>query len=159
MSTAIRHIRGNLISWLALFVALGGTSYAAFSVPANSVGVRQIRNGSITPSKFNGRKITGYVRHWARLSAQGNLVASSPRTQVFSGGVGGGEITWHDAISPKCMPFASVDLTRASPPYAPGSAIVSIIGGPRRTSEIQVLTYDGQGNPSPRPVDVILVCP
>jgi hypothetical protein len=36
-------IRKNLIAYLALFVALGGTSYAAVSLPGNSVGTRQLR--------------------------------------------------------------------------------------------------------------------
>ena len=35
-----------LISLIALTVALGGTSYAAFRFPAGSVGTRQLANGS-----------------------------------------------------------------------------------------------------------------
>jgi hypothetical protein len=31
-------VRGNLIALVALFIALGGTSYAATVLPANSVG-------------------------------------------------------------------------------------------------------------------------
>jgi hypothetical protein len=38
---------------IALFVALGGTSYAATQLPAGSVGTRQIRPGSVTPSKLS----------------------------------------------------------------------------------------------------------
>ena len=37
---------------MALFVALGGTSYAAFGVPTNSVGSAQIRNGAIPSGKL-----------------------------------------------------------------------------------------------------------
>lgn len=32
------HVRANAVSYVALFVALGGTSYAALRLPANSVG-------------------------------------------------------------------------------------------------------------------------
>lgn len=39
----------TVIAYLALFTALGGTSYAALSLPANSVGSRQIRNHSVKP--------------------------------------------------------------------------------------------------------------
>lgn len=38
---------------IALFVALGGTSYAATQLPANSVGTRQIRPGAVTKSKLS----------------------------------------------------------------------------------------------------------
>ncbi len=44
-------IRKNLIAYLALFIALGGTSYAAISLPAHSVGTRQLRNGAVTGAK------------------------------------------------------------------------------------------------------------
>jgi hypothetical protein len=42
-----------VISLIALFVALGGTTYAATSLPANSVGTPQIKNGAVTGSKLN----------------------------------------------------------------------------------------------------------
>ena len=38
------HIRHNVVGYLALFVALGGASYAAVNLPANSVGGRQIKS-------------------------------------------------------------------------------------------------------------------
>jgi hypothetical protein len=41
----------NVTSTLALIVALGGTSYAAISLPAGSVGPRQLRNRSVTDLK------------------------------------------------------------------------------------------------------------
>jgi hypothetical protein len=43
---------GNVVATLALFIALGGTSYAALKLPANSVGSAQIRNNAVTPSKI-----------------------------------------------------------------------------------------------------------
>jgi hypothetical protein len=36
-----------VISLIALFVALGGASYAAVSLPSNSVGTAQIRNNAV----------------------------------------------------------------------------------------------------------------
>jgi hypothetical protein len=38
---------------IALFIALGGTTYAATQLPANSVGTRQIRPGAVTPAKLS----------------------------------------------------------------------------------------------------------
>ena len=35
-----------IVAYVALFIALGGTGYAAMSLPANSVGTGQLRNGA-----------------------------------------------------------------------------------------------------------------
>jgi hypothetical protein len=43
-----RHVARNAVGYLALFVALGGTSYAAIKLPANSVGTKQVRKGAVT---------------------------------------------------------------------------------------------------------------
>jgi hypothetical protein len=42
----------NVTSSLALFLALGGTSYALTRLPSNSVGTAQIRNRAVTPAKL-----------------------------------------------------------------------------------------------------------
>lgn len=49
-----RHLTPSLaISCIALFVALGGSSYAAVKLKANSVTSREIRNGSVTLADLN----------------------------------------------------------------------------------------------------------
>ncbi len=42
----------NVISTVAVFIALGGASYAAISLPADSVGTAQIRAGAVTLPKL-----------------------------------------------------------------------------------------------------------
>jgi hypothetical protein len=42
----------NVIATLALFVSLGGASYAATTLPRSSVGTAQLRSGSVTGSKL-----------------------------------------------------------------------------------------------------------
>ncbi len=49
----ITYLRRHHIGIIALFVALGGTSYAATQLPVNSVGTRQIRPGAVTPAKLS----------------------------------------------------------------------------------------------------------
>src|ERR1700678_2621687 len=39
----------NVVATLALFISLGGASYAAVTLPAGSVGPRQLRDGAGTP--------------------------------------------------------------------------------------------------------------
>jgi len=50
-SSVLRHIRRNVVAYAALFIALGGSSYAAIKLPANSVGNRQLKKGAVTASK------------------------------------------------------------------------------------------------------------
>jgi hypothetical protein len=44
------YLRTHGIALLALFVALGGTSYAATQLPTNSVGSKQIKDGEVKKS-------------------------------------------------------------------------------------------------------------
>jgi hypothetical protein len=48
----------NVTATLALFVALGGSSYAALSLPRNSVGANQIRVGAVGTSEIRDRSVT-----------------------------------------------------------------------------------------------------
>ena len=48
----------NVTSSLALFIALGGASYAAIKVPANSVGTKQVKNRAITARKLDSKVLT-----------------------------------------------------------------------------------------------------
>jgi len=43
------------VALIALFVALGGTGYAAFSLPRDSVGTAQLKNGAVTKKKISAR--------------------------------------------------------------------------------------------------------
>ena len=47
-----------LVACIALFVALGGTSYAAIVLPANSVGTKQIKNNAVTAAKVKNNAVT-----------------------------------------------------------------------------------------------------
>lgn len=48
-----RHLNyANVIASLALFIALGGASYAAVALPSNSVGTKQLRKNAVAASKL-----------------------------------------------------------------------------------------------------------
>jgi hypothetical protein len=55
----LRFLRGNTIALLALFVALGGTTYAATSLPKNSVGTKQLKKNAVTNPKIKANAVTG----------------------------------------------------------------------------------------------------
>jgi hypothetical protein len=48
-----------VISIIALTISLGGTGYAAFALPAGSVGTKQLKNGSVTAAKVKHKSLTG----------------------------------------------------------------------------------------------------
>jgi hypothetical protein len=150
MNRLSHHLRGNAVAYLALFVALGGSSYAAINLPAGSVGPRQIRNHSITPIKFDPTKIGASVRYWAVVDGNGRVLAShpKPRTFGFVNGDGSGVVTWGRPTQANCYPLATIN------DILPGFASVSIAG-----LAVDVSTYDTNGAPASRTVDVAVLCP
>ena len=54
----VRYVRRHHIGLLALFIALGGTSYAAVTLPANSVGTKQIKKNAVTSSEIKTNAVT-----------------------------------------------------------------------------------------------------
>ncbi|HEX9968429.1 MAG TPA: hypothetical protein VGB06_10850 [Solirubrobacterales bacterium] len=58
MKTLRRHLTyANVISTIALFVALGGASYAALEIPKGSVGTPQLKRGAVTSGKVRDGSI------------------------------------------------------------------------------------------------------
>jgi hypothetical protein len=163
----LNHIKSNGIAYLALFVALGGASYAATNLPPGSVGTAQLRSGavttnklanaSVTPAKLNPQGIGGSVRHWAQISAQGTIESSSSRARVIGNPHQGGYvITWSDTFSNRCIAVAT--------PLAPslllgptsGFANARITGA--HPTSVWVDTYDPQGQSSPAAFSLAVIC-
>jgi hypothetical protein len=48
----------HVIAMLALFVAMGGTGYAALKLPKNSVGSKQIKKNAVTGKKIKKNSVT-----------------------------------------------------------------------------------------------------
>jgi hypothetical protein len=60
----MRKVRGklsfsNVVALLALFIALGGSAYAASQLPKNSVGTKQLKDGAVTTAKIKNGAVTG----------------------------------------------------------------------------------------------------
>ncbi|MGB0094883.1 MAG: hypothetical protein WBP81_20410 [Solirubrobacteraceae bacterium] len=167
MTRLLAHVRGNAIAYLALFVALGGTGYAAISLPANSVGTRQLRNravtakkvanGSITSAKLNSSDINGSIRLWARISPTGTVLASKPRAETvgWSSLGHGGEISWERAIPKGCFSLATVDGFGSQ-----GFASVATLNQPRPAGAFVIVqTFNTSGQSAAEPVNVAVICP
>ena len=154
MSKVVRHLKQNVVAYLALFVALGGTSYAAIRLPTGSVGNRQIRNHSITPIKFDRNTIGGYVRMWARVSADGKVLASRPRATVvnwFPAGSQflGGKLHWNTGVSSSCFALAT---TESLPGASYASDEIASLGN-RGGTTVAVSLSEAV------PVDLAVICP
>jgi hypothetical protein len=80
----LEYLKRHHVGILALFVALGGTTYAATQLPAGSVGSRQLRAGAVSTAKIQNGAVTP-----AKLSP---AVAALLR----KGGPTGAEAAWRD---------------------------------------------------------------
>lgn len=49
----------NVMSTIAVFMALGGVGFAAATLPANSVGTRQLKNKAVTSLKIKTKAVNG----------------------------------------------------------------------------------------------------
>lgn len=148
MTKILAYLRSNAIALLALFVALGGTSYAAYSLPAGSVGARILRNHSITPVKLDPRFTAAFVRDWAVIDGNGHVMASHPRARTFGfGGTGMGTVTWRQRPRSGCFGLATVN------DVSPGFA--QVFGNP---GQLGVQTYGLSGRLAPATVAVAVLC-
>jgi hypothetical protein len=91
----VDYLRAHALAVTALglsVLALAGASYAAIGLPAGSVGTAQLRNGSITPPKFDPKTVGGYVRAWAHVGAGGHIIAGSPGAVANYKGLSGASV-------------------------------------------------------------------
>jgi hypothetical protein len=150
----LQHLRRHVVGYVALFVALGGTSYAALDV----------NNHSIDPVKLNPRHFGGYVRAWASVAASGRVIAASSRkVRVVKhrqpAPPADYDVFWHVHPTSRCVALVNVDASVASSSGdLPGTAVPQTIQIPRQAAETTVRTYDGTGQLKPLPFDVALLC-
>jgi hypothetical protein len=161
LTRLLHHIRQNLIASIALFVALGGTSYAAISLPAGSVGTRQLKNHSVTAAKLEPTSVAANVRAWATLQWFGAWRIQSSTSDIRVTNIAAGEvISWRRTRFPRnCM--ASVTPIRNFPVEA---GIVSRYGYVTTTFDgsaghLEIDALAPNGAPQLQSVNVLILCP
>lgn len=113
MTRVLAFLKHNAIAIAALFIALGGTSYAAVAIPRNSVGTKQLRNGAVTPAKL-ATGTGGEVAAVTQLNSDGGVVSSNPKTvkvtnwQTNQPGLvsESGIVTYPHPFPKACLPIA-----------------------------------------------------
>jgi hypothetical protein len=167
MSRLSQHVRSNAVAYLALFVALGGTSYAAISLPAGSVGTAQLQNGAVTANKLangavsarklDGSAIGGSVRHWASVSADGRVLGGSRGARVT---VSGAEykLRWNAEFSSRCAVVITPAAVPGIAPIADSTGVGVDDPGPGRgDTTVFVWTYS-HDMPTKAPFYAAVIC-
>jgi hypothetical protein len=165
----LAYLRENILALLALFVALGGSSYAALSLPAGSVGTRQLRNGAVTSRKLAKHAVTaanldpesipGHIADWAQIRSDGHVTSSRPNASVSLTDPTRGiyRVFWHRSIQLNCIAMANP----TNVPTVLGQASADTLGpfGRGRNTYFIVQTFDASGNNVPESVNVVVICP
>lgn len=171
----------NVTATCALFLALGGTSYAAFTLPRNSVGSNQIRAGAVRSSELHNGSITlvdvsrraraalrgapgapgpvgpagpagaPALRYFEAVSSTGSLVSGTATSGGRSTSIGSYVIGFAGSTS-GCAAVATLGTTDASIAAA-GHITTSDQGG-----RVGVQTYDASGAPADLPFQLIVAC-
>jgi hypothetical protein len=127
----------NVVSVMALFVALGGASYAAVSLPRNSVGPKQIKrravrgrhinDNAVSGSKIQPDAITGDKVKDGSLGSFDILDNNLTAADLADGAVGAGELG-ANSVGPSELGANSVDSSKVkdgsigAADLAPGAA-------------------------------------
>jgi hypothetical protein len=146
----LHHIRSNSVAYAALFIALGGSSYAAVTINGS-----QIRNRTINPVKLNPRFINGNTRAWAIVRPNGTLLAGSGRPRPGFNPPNDYVIGWGVNVG-RCATQATVDGAASPVTGRIGYATAATVGG--RGGETFVQTYNESGQPTPLAFDLTVTC-
>lgn len=163
MTKLLTHVKRNVVAYLALFVALGGTSYAAINLPAGSVGSKQLRSGAVTnkklakgsvgPADLDRKTVGGYVRGYVQIGPLGQILASRPAAKVVvwhtAGTDPGGTIQWMQAFPRPCFAMATAVYRGGTSPAASAQL---------QSGKNTAVTYIGVSTPEV-PVNVAVICP
>ncbi len=176
----------NIVASVALFLALGGVSYAALRLPANSVGTAQIKNRAVTLSKVapgaqralrgqtgaigpqgpqgsQGRQGPQGLTLFARVDETGALHQHSPGVLASKSSILAGAyyVDFPQDVS-GCAPVISPAQT-SNNGSIPDAQFLAVPDGDFASSgvkpnQVDVSATDASGNPISAPFDLILAC-
>jgi len=80
-----------IVALIALFVALGGGAYAATTLPRNSVGTAQLKDGAVTARKLHNGAFTAEKIAYGSLLAKDFKAGQLPSGATGAAGTPGGQ--------------------------------------------------------------------
>jgi hypothetical protein len=117
--TFVRRLRPSpamVVAFVALLVALGGTSYAAVKLAANSVQTKHIKNSAVTGAKVKANTITGADVNEATLAG---IKSAEAQRAIRAVGI--------EKVTIKSAPFAlAVAPQTPCPGTPPGSCFLPV---------------------------------
>jgi hypothetical protein len=113
----------NVMATVAVFIALGGASYAATQLPKNSVGAKQLRKNAVTTAKIKNGAVT--AKKVKDGSLTGNVLADGTITgaKVQDGSLSGADINQSSLTSlrlPNLIGLAMNNDCTAAVPFPSG---------------------------------------
>jgi len=94
MPAVLRHLRSNVVAYLALFVALGGTSYAAVAINGSKLKNRSVAGVKLKKNTLGGTEIReAALGKVPSASKADTLSVQGAATFVRNGQAGGGALT------------------------------------------------------------------
>jgi hypothetical protein len=129
----LRHLQRNTVAYLALLVALSSTSYAAASklLPANSVGSRQVINGSLQQSDLSKKAVSALRGKRGLRGAPGAVGPQGATGPQGAPGAGSGGVFSSDGSHPALrgvIDVPSAFATAAVEGVAPQRSTVGVYG-------------------------------
>ncbi len=180
MTRLRRHLSyANVTATLALAVALGGTSYAAFSLPRNSVGHRQlqpgavrsreVKNGSLSVTDLSvaarntlhgqqgvsgpaGPAGPAAIEYFAAFRSSGVKSAGNSTYGGSGGAIGSYKVGFARSVA-GCAYTATLGTTDTT--AVPAGRITV---GANPDGSVAVYTYDVNGSPTDLPFHVLVAC-
>jgi hypothetical protein len=125
LTSLMGHARRHLVACVALLIALSGTSYAAATklLPPNSVGTRQVINGSLLKKDFKSGQLRRGAR--GRRGPAGLTGATGPAGPAGARGPAGapGPAGEQGPPGPVNLTYATTEVTVAAGAQGTGQAV------------------------------------
>lgn len=105
-----------VISLIALFVALGGTGYAAIHLPKNSVGAKQLKKNAVTSTKIKNKAVSA-----AKINTNGLTVPNALHATSADSATNAGNATNATHAASATSATSAASATSATTANAPGT--------------------------------------
>ena len=159
LTNTILYLRQNALAAIALFVALGGTGYAAAGLPSHGASTPKA-SAAAAPLRAHGQVVA-----WAIVDSKGHAVAGNPWPRVQGGSGGVHAVRWHGIPTSTnrkqyCASLATVDDQFSSPDVTLSGqpAAVGYADATNQGHAVYVATFSPTGLPTPLGFEVALIC-